>query len=673
MNVATAVPLPLAKVPSELREVPQWVLWKLEEVDGRKTKVPYTIGGSKASTTNPTTWGAFNNALEVLNGFDEYAGIGFVFVPPFVGVDLDKCRDPETGIVKPWAIDAITMLDSYTEYSPSKTGFHILLKGDLPAAGNRKGPVEIYTKARYFTVTGDHVPGTPTTVNSRDLKDFHKKFIRSSSGNYSTPKDSSLSAVEFKLACEIARELGPNCTPEDVKLEFFKRADYRDKWAGHATYIDRTIKVAIEKVYVAATTSPKVSAPAVSTTEEEDEPEIVEEPLPEFPVVPGTIGELSDALCPDVPREFKIMALVTRAGLMLSGRVKLEGETHLQPRFYTCMIAPPHAGKTAANNEVERLFLPKHDYLSVTSIDSGPALVDTFQEISEKYALYDARGERAARLLLNPDELRDLFEKAKASKESRNSIGSELLKLFEANNTGNRSRQNGVKEISNAHLAIIGGAPPQVYEEMWNSTGGAASGLQSRFTLVTTDKKMPEVQAKWSAEEVAEISGKLRKQMENPPQEIRTSPEALTLFREWWRSTPRDRQSEARIADLVKRFLMVLVVTNGMDTIEPWIMKVGIAFGNYQIALREKFNPDDASGWVQGFEQRMLKAYRKHGELTERQLRRLISPEKHKGGFGPYLQATKNLGLAGVVVKTGEVGGKRKAAKFGLSDGRKEQ
>src|SRR5260370_3911873 len=136
------------------------------------------------------------------------------------------------------------------------------------------------------------------------------------------------------------------------------------------------------------------------------------------------------------------------------------------------MVAPPHTGKTAANNEVERLFLPKHDYLSVTSIDSGPALVDTFQEIMEQHALYDERGERFAWLLLNPEELRDVFEKAKASKESRNSIGSELLKLFEANVTGNRSRQNGVKEINNAHLAIIGGAPPQVYEEMWLSTGG---------------------------------------------------------------------------------------------------------------------------------------------------------------------------------------------------------
>lgn len=53
--------------------------------------------------------------------------VGFVFTrdDPFVGIDLDHCRDPETGKIKPWALEIVAKLNSYSEVSPSGTGLHI--------------------------------------------------------------------------------------------------------------------------------------------------------------------------------------------------------------------------------------------------------------------------------------------------------------------------------------------------------------------------------------------------------------------------------------------------------------------------------------------------------------------------------------------------------------------
>ncbi len=92
--------------------------------------------------------------------------MGFVFTEddPVVGVDLDDCRDPETGDIDDTAQDIIERLDSYTEISPSGTGYHVLIKGELPEGRNRRGSVELYDTARFFTVTGDHVDVTPTHV-----------------------------------------------------------------------------------------------------------------------------------------------------------------------------------------------------------------------------------------------------------------------------------------------------------------------------------------------------------------------------------------------------------------------------------------------------------------------------------------------------------------------------
>ena len=94
-------------IPTELKALNQWVAWRREQRGGRSTKVPINpITGALASTTDPATWGAYGQA--VLAAELETAGacgIGFVFTDsdPYCGADIDKCRDPDTGAIAPWA------------------------------------------------------------------------------------------------------------------------------------------------------------------------------------------------------------------------------------------------------------------------------------------------------------------------------------------------------------------------------------------------------------------------------------------------------------------------------------------------------------------------------------------------------------------------------------------
>lgn len=64
----------------------------------------------------------------------------------------------------------IKALNSYTEYSPSGTGCHAFVKGNLTGKGRkRKQPDgtdrEMYSKGRFFTVTGDKIGELPATIN----------------------------------------------------------------------------------------------------------------------------------------------------------------------------------------------------------------------------------------------------------------------------------------------------------------------------------------------------------------------------------------------------------------------------------------------------------------------------------------------------------------------------
>ena len=56
-----------------------------------------------------------------------------------------------------WAQEIVQGLGSYTEVSPSGTGLHIIAKGVWPEGANKKGQIEAYDRARYFTVTGNVV------------------------------------------------------------------------------------------------------------------------------------------------------------------------------------------------------------------------------------------------------------------------------------------------------------------------------------------------------------------------------------------------------------------------------------------------------------------------------------------------------------------------------------
>jgi putative DNA primase/helicase len=177
------VPVPVNQdaIPLVLRQRAQWVAWKWERRENTRTgkaewtKPPIDVHtGKHASSTNPSTWTTFQHAFDYYRQHrPDIDGPGFVFTSEagIVGVDLDECRDPETGTIDDWANEIIARFRSYTEVSPTQTGVKIFVRGTLPEGErNRCGNIELYSRARFFTVTGNQLPGTPPTVEERQAE-----------------------------------------------------------------------------------------------------------------------------------------------------------------------------------------------------------------------------------------------------------------------------------------------------------------------------------------------------------------------------------------------------------------------------------------------------------------------------------------------------------------------
>lgn len=168
-----------SKIPKELKQLNRWVCWKLEERKNKLTKVPYNpLTGGKAMSNNSSTWGSFSDAVKKSIN---YSGIGFMFNGDgIVGVDMDKCRNPETGTVTEETKDIISVLDSYTEFSQSGTGVHVICRGNLPEGKRRKGNVEMYETGRFFVMTGNILDDGHVAIQERttELRQVHEKYLQ---------------------------------------------------------------------------------------------------------------------------------------------------------------------------------------------------------------------------------------------------------------------------------------------------------------------------------------------------------------------------------------------------------------------------------------------------------------------------------------------------------------
>lgn len=186
------IPVALDGIPTEMREVDQWICWWSVTGEGKPVRLPggrltkpleprpkphkvpinpHTGGPGK--TNDPTTWGTFSEAVEAYTRVG-VSGVGFVFTAAddFVGVDLDNCRDRDSGAINAHAMEIISTFNSYTEVSPSDTGLKIIVRATRePGSRHRTkydgGEIEWYVSGRYFTVTGSHLTGTPLAVESR--------------------------------------------------------------------------------------------------------------------------------------------------------------------------------------------------------------------------------------------------------------------------------------------------------------------------------------------------------------------------------------------------------------------------------------------------------------------------------------------------------------------------
>lgn len=488
------------QIPAELRALRQWVC-------AHANKQPLNPQDqSPASVTDPATWGTFEEACDA--GTQH---IGFVLTEhdPYTIIDLDRPRND---------IDAqrhqkiLESFPSYTEYSQSGHGYHIILRGNTPE-GARRDKVEVYSSKRFMICTGNVFKDAPIIDCQPTLTLLYEEIKRTST-TAQPPADaeetlSDHEIVEMAMNATNAHKFNSLCVGdlsgypsqseadlallsilafysnnnEQVKRLFRMSAlGQRDKAIKNDTYLNYGIK------RIRANQPPPIDMGQVRKAAEDlvtglSAPPTMPERPRDFPK--GLVGEVATYILQNAMRPVPEIALAGAIGFVagIVGRAYNVSGTGLNQ--YLLLLAKTGTGKEGAMHGIENLVaairrqVPMVDqFIGPATFASGQALV---KQLDKRPCFVSVLGEFGLTLqqLTSPNAnsatvmlkkvLLDLYAKSGSAAVLRPSVYSDSDK--------------DTQMVRSPALTILGESTPEAFYD-GISAEHVAEGLMPRFLTI---------------------------------------------------------------------------------------------------------------------------------------------------------------------------------------------
>jgi hypothetical protein len=598
--------------PEELKNYRAFVCWRLENrgPNNRPTKVPYSpISGREASATDPNTWVSYGEAMAAVHMYD---GIGFVLSDndPFTFIDADNPFKRKDGtIITDQASDeyklaweeweriwsAVHEFGSYAEWSPSKRGFHVIIRGKLPLEwGNRKGKWEVYSRERYMTLTGWHLEGTPETIEPKQyaLEQFGRALeldIQNTSTHVS--QEATRSDAEVLASCMSASTADkfvplwngdisayPSGSEADLALAnficyftenteqaeriFLSSPHYagRDKLHNRSDLVRRVIDKGFDKKpppidvsammanHLALEAALKAPVP-IFTPEASTEPTYDAAPLlkPD-----GMLGEIAQFIYDISPRPVAEVSLATAIGFFagIVGRSHNVNGTGLNQ--YVALVASSGIGKEIISGAMSKMVsslaneMPSAaKFIGPSEIASAPGLYKHFQR--ESFSFVSQIPELGKWLRMH------LSDKANANQEG---LVRAFLNLYGKSGRGNEvgsmvysDKDKNVEAINAPAFSFVGETVPGSFWEAITAES-ITNGLIPRLLIIEHKGERPPMNYAAHTKAVSEdfkahlkniFETALTRNNVHTPIDVQVSPEAWELLCEF------DRECDTKI------------------------------------------------------------------------------------------------------------------------------
>jgi len=517
------------KIPAELQALPQWVLWRyVTDSEGRKTKVPFSVTGKAASSTDPSTWTTFQQAV---NASQYFEGIGFVLSKndPYAIIDLDnKPEKPCTPEQAERHTKIYNAFQSYTELSTSGTGVHIVVRGALPS-GVKRDNVEVYSDSRFMIFTGNVTRDLPIQDYQELLDILYGEMQPQTKAELTEHEEQlsdedimdmamrALNADKFNALCNGNMEEYPSQSEADFALlsifAFYTKSNEqvrrlfrmsalgkRDKAVKNNTYLDFALSK-IRGNEPPPIDFSQLEANALAVVQQVETPDMVNpislqtdlEPINKsITLPPGIIGELAEYFYQTAIRPVPEIALCAAISLVAGVVGRSYNISNSGLNQYMILLAKTGSGKEGALMGIENLLtavrptIPMVDeFIGPAAFASGQALIKvlndqpcfvsvlgefglTLQQLSDHRA-------NSAQIMLRR-VLLDLYAKSGFNRMLRASVYADTEK--------------NTQIVQAPNVTILGESTPETFYDGLDASH-IAEGLIPRFMVIEYDGDRP--------------------------------------------------------------------------------------------------------------------------------------------------------------------------------------
>jgi hypothetical protein len=485
----------IENIPIELQSRPQWVMWRYETRDGKRTKPPRQVNGDHARVNDPSTWTDFNTACGALK---HWAGLGYVFAAEdgLVGIDLDHCVDVVTGEVADWAADILSKFtNTYIEYSPSGEGFHVLCKGKALLTGQRKWKaadgqqhgIEVYDyrSPRYFTVSGDAFNHVPLSDCQESLEWLYERFYAEKQEQAPANKEldeealfdalRSIDSDDYQTWIKVGMALksgGYPCSVWDdwsAQSPKYRPGDCDRKWRsfkGSGVGVGSIFHLAGKRFIYREKRTPRVDSQIQSFApggESEDDYHVREWPTLQPAALHGLAGRIVEASVESSEADpaAVLATLLVRAGATFGRHswTKIGDDRHYPLLFGMVVGASANARKGTSLGPIERIFDDAEARLAIpplrvsNGLSSGEGLIATIRDAKAATKDEDAdEGVSDKRVLVIESEFAGAL---KAMQRQGNTLSVVIRDAWDRRKLSIMTKNNPL-QASEGHIGLLG-------------------------------------------------------------------------------------------------------------------------------------------------------------------------------------------------------------------------
>lgn len=425
------------------------------------------------------------------------------------------------------------VLNSYTELSQSGNGWHVLVRATMNGhPRHRCGPIEIYDKARFAALTGDHVgpsplmieerqeqldmvvarylpkpepvvpretPSRPVDVNDRDL--LERAFAAHNGSNVRAlyhglweGRYASRSEADLALCSGLAFWTGRD--PERIDRLFRSSGLYRSKW-DREDYRRRTIETAIAgclDVYEPHGATPRESGRGTLRSHMSLRSQAWPEPLREA-AYHGVTGEFVRLVEPETeadPAAVLVQFLVAAANMIGRGPYFVAGARRHYANIFAVVVGKTAKGRKGTSLAPTVTVLGAVDPVWAAErrqpgLSSGEGLIyavrDRMVKTNDSVEKTIDEGVTDKRLLVVEEEFASVL---KMLQREGNTLSTTLRQAFDDGHLRTLTRQAPIS-ATGAHFSLLGHITLEELRRELTATD-AMSGLANRFGWVLSQR-----------------------------------------------------------------------------------------------------------------------------------------------------------------------------------------